>query len=271
MGAVVAIKQAELRPKAPSFFRPICIFFLDSCCTPCYIIINKLTEEQKMKIQMITELNEGIYRSDRNAWAVPEEMQATRANLAYLLDWAAYRRFETRGVFGNIGCGVTSVYLITDDGEKIEVVPTNEFEIMNMIPEQGSLSRELINGIRGRVWDGNNNQIFNPIRSERYCAEPDTESYPWGTVTYRMEEEEWHRIDSTTLNPGWRELAWYDRYGMLHTHISYEEMETLRKMGSDTPAPIEEFTDDENDVIALFCRETDFPAIRKFLDEQDAD
>ncbi len=67
----------------------------------------------KKRTMMITELH-GINRLSRNLWGEPECLPATRANLAYLLDWADYRRLETRGAFGNVGCGETTVAVIND-------------------------------------------------------------------------------------------------------------------------------------------------------------
>jgi hypothetical protein len=223
-----------------------------------------------MKIQMITELAEGIYRSDRDAWAVPEEMDATRANLAYMLDWAEYRRIDTRGCFGNIGRGETIITLITDDGTKIEITEDNENEIYDMISNEGSLHRAQLSEITGNVWNGNNHQFFIPLRSEHYCSEPDIKTYPWGTITYRVVDE-WRMIDSDTVNPDWVMLAWNDNGGYNDGVLSREQFEQIQENPDPFDKLIEKFTDEQSETVALFCKKSDLEQVKQILAAMEAE
>ena len=223
-----------------------------------------------MKIQMHTELDQGIYQSDRDAYAVPEKMDATRANLAYLLDWADYRRIETQGSFGNIGCGETIVTLIADDETEIEVTEDNEDEIFSMIHEDGSLSRDQLSAITGDVWDGNNHQFFIPLRSEQYCSEPDVETYPWGTITYRVEDE-WRMIDSDTIHPDWVMLAWNHNGGYNAGLLPRSQFEQIRENPNPFDKLIDEFTDDQSETVALFCKKSNLPQVKQILAELEAE
>jgi len=230
-----------------------------------------------MKLQMITKLDRSIYRNDRDAWAVPKEMAATRANLAYLLNWADYRRIELRGRFGNIGCGETTVNLITDTGNLIPVIDEENGEdynwptIINMISESGSLTRDQLSTITGYVWDGNNHQFFVPIRSEQYCTETDIETYPWGTITYRVENE-CRMINSDTVNPDWVMLAWYDNSGYNDGVLSKEQFDLIRENPEPFDKLVEEFIDDPNEtVMALFCEKADLAQVQQILTEIEAE
>jgi len=127
------------------------------------------------KIQMITELNSAISADLRDEWAVPEELPASQANLAYLLDLADYRRIEAAAYFGDIGSGTTSVYFV-DGNKRTLLTPENEDNIFATIRERGHLTRKMIREISGDVWDGNSHRIINANRSEKYCDEPDDES-----------------------------------------------------------------------------------------------
>jgi hypothetical protein len=216
-----------------------------------------------MEIKMVTTLDKGIYQSDREAWAVPETMEATKANLSYMLDWRDYRLLDTKGCFGGIGMGTTEVFLVDDEENEILVTDENEDTVYSSIEEEGELSRDDLNEITGKVWDGNNHVFFYPKRSEQYCDEDEIEYYAWGHVKYNDE----HTFNGIDVSPGWVLLGGIDQYYWDDGELSRDEFDELLEM-DEPPSDIEKFTDDENDTVALFATEKNYKVIRKYFNDR---
>ena len=123
-------------------------------------------------IRVVTRLNKGIYRSDREAWEKRDiELPATRAHLAYALDVADYRSIETTGSYGTIGAGSTNVEIDTPDG----VLTVDDYPDRADLPEMedGNIDEFAGNilAMQGSVWDGNNHVPFTPSRSLAWLSD----------------------------------------------------------------------------------------------------
>lgn len=112
----------------------------------------------KIKIKIWTELNQGIYKSDREARAVPTIFDATKANLEFARAVALRESWENRGAYGSIGAGDTYVAIVDDDGGELwkTDMEDNEEGELPALTERGTLTVEQLDGIRKKVFNGNN-------------------------------------------------------------------------------------------------------------------
>jgi len=223
----------------------------------------------------MTELNEGIYQSSREAESVPEEFEQTRANLALAMDTADHRRLRLAGSYGSIGAGGTWVEMDTEDGAVVVVDPDSATpdaddemlygDALGLIEVEGEVARDDLQALAGPVWDGHNHIEFVPYRAEAYCEEADEETYPWGTVTYEHQEDSseggWRMIAGGKVREDWVELGWHDAGGYNQGNDGPLTRDEFEAMWEDVPEGVESFSDDPNEARGLFCRAEDVDRI----------
>jgi len=196
--------------------------------------------EHITRIELVSHLHDGIYRADREMYAVPDTYEtADRAHLALALDAAEYRRTYLAGGYGGIGCGEThvTVYFGDDDEAGREVLeedrpgrglgyglgydedtPESEYiteaEAFAACAEDGALTWNEIQKIEGDVWDGHNHVTLTAQRARDFAPdEPRTERYDWGTLTYMQGDDSsgmYECIGGYEVADGWVCLGWGD-------------------------------------------------------------
>ncbi len=146
-----------------------------------------------------------------------ETFPATRAQLAFALDWMEYKNIELAGSYGSAGCYLVAVM---GDGEGEVRIATDadhddgditEARAEELLTEDGSVDADDVHGLHGSVWDGHNHVPFVPSRA----------------LAWLSEEDSWRRISDHRLvqfdsdgawidgrcDEGWELAAW--DYGLL--------------------------------------------------------
>ena len=233
------------------------------------------------EIRLCTELNSGIYQSDRDAYAEPEKFEPTEANLALAMDKADYRCIFLAGSYGSIGAGDTWVEVDTDDGETWTVESIGDYPTINLtnpdlhrldyrdainaLIEEGEVDRDILEELTGQVWDGHNHVDFVPHRAESYCENHRIEYYRWGEVEYSFEgsgDDSWWAISNMRIKEDWMEIGFVGTITVLCEGMTDEMFEALWE---NMPDNVEEFVD--GDERALYCKIEDWPVILASLAE----
>ena len=245
-----------------------------------------------MVIRLYTRLDDAI-GDGGVANLIEDEFDISRAGLAYALDMRDYEHIDNVGSYGSLGAGWSWVeveadditYIVGDDVEDyapiLDIVydgdesyaTINEDDAMRLMPEDGETTRDQINEIVGKIWDGNNWTGYQPSRSENFCHEPDIETYPWGTAEYEIVDDgdgnAFCSLTALNVATNWICLAeWSNRgFESSESRLTEDEADRLREMidyDEDTPGipEVETFEDQNCDAYAIFCRVDDLPSLR---------
>ena len=253
-----------------------------------------------VKIRVISELNEGIYASERAKYGREnaDEFEPTKANLIYALDMVNYRSTELVGCYGGRGGGNTWAEIETGTGDLLVVMPEDdeyqyidsegndqedtisEDDAFEALTETVSLSREQLRDISGHVWDGNNHVLVLPNRSENYCNEDANLQFDWGVFECSRDSNGGAEIDYK-LAEGWLCLGWIDYGGYQDGELTRDQFDLLLeanrppKHRSSEPDPkleklldsISDFYDEEFEIAAMFCRTEDLSRVQSAVQE----
>jgi len=160
-------------------------------------------------------LNPGLSDASRlNDPDCGETFPATRAQLAYALDWVDHENISLAGQYGDAGCHLVA---IMDDGE----IPLcdddcdgddriTEARAIELLTADGEVDADEVHALHEDVWDGHNHIPFVPSRSLSWLSEEDSwERMGHLLVKWGSEGE----YEDRRTDEGWDVVAWY--YGKL--------------------------------------------------------